>query len=361
MARPIDQDATLKLRIIRILYTQGYWSPLEVELSEYNLDELGVKRYSLTDLDVLGIRFDYNFSQTKVIADCKSGRNISDVERLFWLNGVKAYFNAHEGYFVHPRIKSHAKTIALKLGLRAVDELALSNLEKSLGIEESLLPMCNLQSYQEISNLWGIKIEKGTKPSSEELLIKKAFSYLSYNYWYTEQYRNTFSIIQRFNDIAHLLSSSNPSHLLLCYVGVERFTHSLLEAAKYIISYGLEDISQAARIYFYGGILSLRDREQFFRLLKKTTGTREELEPAYWAEIIELLWRLIKHPKESVDILRHLFAAYLFCVHLKQPDLSQAGLGEKNTGTIVLTKDCALTFAKIAGFSPAIFATLERL
>jgi hypothetical protein len=362
MAKSLDHDAPLKLRIRRILYTQGYWSSLEVDLSEYNVvDKFNVKRVSLTDLDVLGIRYDSMFSQTKVVADCKSGRNFSEVERLFWLNGVKEYFQANEAYFVHPRIQKHAKIIANKLSLRTLDEAALSHLEKTLRIENQLLPIVDLKIYQEISHLWGIKVLKGDKLSLEQLKIKEVFNYLSYNYWYTEQYRNVFSIIDRFRKVAHLLSPSDPSHQLLCYIGAERFTHCLMEAARYIVSYGVEDIAQAARIYFYGGVLSLRERERFFQLLKQTTGSREELQPFYWPEILELLWRIIKNSIDSIDILRHLFAIHLFCAYLKQPDLSQAGLPKNNTATIVLAKDCAFAFAKISGFSPEMFAALEPL
>ena len=85
MSNAHNLDLALKLRLRRILFSQGYWCPIEVELSHY--DNLGttVKRSSLTDLDVLGIRYDRLFASHKIVGDCKTGRNVSDANRLFWI------------------------------------------------------------------------------------------------------------------------------------------------------------------------------------------------------------------------------------------------------------------------------------
>jgi hypothetical protein len=101
------KDLPLKLQFRRILFAEGYWSPIEVELSNY--EDLGntLKRRSLTDLDVLGIKFDRLFNRTCVVGDCKSGRNVSDANRLFWLRGVKDYFGADLAYYLRPNVDSH--------------------------------------------------------------------------------------------------------------------------------------------------------------------------------------------------------------------------------------------------------------
>ena len=56
MAKISNKDLDLKLRFRRVLFCQGYWSPIEVELSQYENLGTSVKRKSLTDLDVLGIK-----------------------------------------------------------------------------------------------------------------------------------------------------------------------------------------------------------------------------------------------------------------------------------------------------------------
>ena len=78
-----NKDLNLKLRLKRILFQMGYYSPIEVELSQYDDTGLELKRTSLTDLDVLGIKFDPALISHKVVGDCKTGKGVSDLNRLF--------------------------------------------------------------------------------------------------------------------------------------------------------------------------------------------------------------------------------------------------------------------------------------
>lgn len=136
-----DKDLLLKLRFKRILFALGYYSPLEVELSHYGDDGAGRhKRASLTDLDVLGIKFDPVLTVHRVVADCKSGRQVSDPNRLFWLRGVSDYFGANDAYFLRPTVGDHARAVAPKLGLRVLDEAELRSLEINLGVDQIPIP-----------------------------------------------------------------------------------------------------------------------------------------------------------------------------------------------------------------------------
>jgi hypothetical protein len=67
---------------------------------------------------VLGIRFDQLFVQHRIVGDCKSGKTVSDIGRVFWLKGVKEYFGADLGYYIRPQIDMHARAIAQMLVLR---------------------------------------------------------------------------------------------------------------------------------------------------------------------------------------------------------------------------------------------------
>lgn len=360
MSKPFDQDLSLKLRFRRILFCQGYWSPIEVELSQYEGSDSVIKRTSLTDLDVLGVKFDHLFTPFRVVGDCKSGRNVSDVNRLFWLKGVKDYFGADQAYFIHPTIKSHTRGIAPKLALRILDEEALSSIETNLQVSNLTIPLSDIPLNQQIEELWGIKVAKGTKPSNEQLELKKVYSYLSYSYWYIDQHRNLLSLIGHFSSIAHMLTEQNPAHILLAYVGLERFAHSLLEAISYIFSQGGNSIPRDTRTYIYGGTLELKEKETFFQLLRNLTHTNEQLDPAYLNDIIELIGRMSKNPGGASDILRHLMAIYMWCVTLGNKNLLKLGETE-NTAAIVLTRDAAKTFAKVTGIRESLFNAIFDL
>lgn len=173
MANIEEKDIGLKLRFRNILFYQGYWCPIEVELSQYESSGKTVKRISLTDLDVLGLRYDNLFTRSTVVADCKSGKNVSDISRLFWIKGISEYFGADQAYFIHSTIGDHAKGIAPKLGLRILDETALRSLEDSLRLSGSSIPWNDKSIYESISRLWGIDVQKGAKPTEEQLRFKK--------------------------------------------------------------------------------------------------------------------------------------------------------------------------------------------
>lgn len=360
-SRSFDQDLYLKLRFKRILFLMGYFSPIEVELS-YFAETEPKKRSGLTDLDVLGIKYDPVLTPHRVVGDCKSGK-VSDPNRLFWLKGVSEYFGANLAYFLRPHINSHARAIAPKLGLRTIDEQELSNLEQNLRADTLVLPIADPKYHLMVNDLWGIDVPAGAKPTNEELQKKKVYQYLSYEYWYVEQHRNLFMLVDRFESIAHLLKDSNPRDVLLAYAGLERFAHCLLETGSYIYSRGTADLPSNARIYLFGGPLALREREQLFAELQKLRlpGFDPQLDPKYLPDVIELLGRVLRNPHSATLILPYLEAIYGWCVILKNNDLGAVFNSNLDTGGIVLGRDMCITFCRAAGLSEKLFSALLSL
>jgi len=361
MVSASNQDLDLKLRFSRVLFSQGYWSPIEVELSQFETTPVEVKRKSLTDLDVLGIKFDELFTVHKVVGDCKTGKSVSDVNRLFWLRGVMSYFGADQAYFLRNRIDSHAKAIAPKMGLRVLSEPELESLEKALNVSAIPLPLADQDVHTQVASLWGLGIKKGEKPSPEDLLLKELYSYLSYSYWYVDPHRNPLMLISHFERSAHLLKPTDPRHVLLAHVGAERFACSLLEIASHVQAQGAADVPKHARIYLYGGPLALKEKEEFFKLLNKATGSQERLDIPALRDILELVGRMVRNPSGASDILRHLSAIYHWRVQLGKESLPALSANGQNTAAIVLAKDVATTFARATGISESFYETMQSL
>lgn len=356
-----DKDISLKLRFKRILFQMGYYSPIEVELSQYQMLGLELKRKSLTDLDVLGLKFDAVLNPHKVVGDCKSGRNVSDVNRLFWLRGVMDYFGANAAYYLRPNIDSHARATAPRLGISTIIEKELQTLEKDLNVDSLPLPLQDPNFYNQQRTLWGISVPKGAKPTSAQLELKKVYTHLSYNYWYAAQHRNLFLLVAHFQKIAHLLNPLDSRDVLLAQVGVERFAHCLLEMGSNIHLRGINNIPQSARIYLYGGGGALRDREEFFKLLNRLTGTNEPLDPPFLNDVIELTNRIIHNPYAAAEVLRYLEAIYGWCIQLGNKNLSPVFRGNALTGAVVLARDIAITFAKATGMREELFSGILSL
>lgn len=361
MSNSHDQDLSLKLRFRRVLFVMGYYSPIEVELSHYEVDMQGQrKRISLTDLDVLGIKYDPVLTAHRVVGDCKSGKNASDPNRLFWLKGVSDYFGANVGYFLRPIIGSHARAIAPKLGLRVLDERELTEVERNLHVDKLKLPLADVQFQLDRERLWGVSVPNGVKPDKEELARKEVYSYLAYAFWYVEPHRNLFQLIDRFASVAHLLRPESDRDVLLAYIGLQRFAQCLLEMGSYIYSLGLGEVQRNARLYLYGGPLQLRDRQQLMHFIEELSKRRFDLDPPYLGEVLEVVNRMIHQPEAAAQVLIYLEYIYGWCVQLGNAHLESA-TPVVTPGPVVLARDMCIAFCKAAGLRENLYGALMAL
>jgi hypothetical protein len=362
MNKSSDHDLPLKLRLRRILFKLGYWAPIEVELSHYDYlgTSISLKRKSLTDLDVLGIKYDPAFTPHKVVGDCKLGRNVSDVNRLFWLRGVMDFFGANQAYFLHPAIDSHARAIAPKMGIRVLDDKELTRFEEATDAASLQLPLADVTTQQRINDLWGIEPPpRGQSPTEDQLALKNVYSYLSYSYWYIEKYRNLLVLVRHFEDVARYLDPANPRHVLMAHTGAERFALTLLDLADHVLAQGATDVPQLARTYLYGGPLGIKDKERFFTILRNATKSSEQLDPSWLPEAIELVGRMIRHPHGASDVLRHLEASYLWCCLQSNVGLPRLDPAIDNTAAVSMAKDVAITFSAVTGIPRDLFSWLN--
>ena len=149
----------------------------------------------ITDIDVLGIRYNVDFSTTKIMADCKSGLSgrSSDnkpANRILWLSGLKKFLDFDLAYFYKPNINHVMKDFALKNGVIPIDGVKLTELETKMGIASVWqgsydinmhgIILDNYQHIRNISNLknlyWFLRIEFWTL--SCNLQIKRCMNYI---------------------------------------------------------------------------------------------------------------------------------------------------------------------------------------
>lgn len=361
MAKSPGQDLMLKLRLRRLLFSQGYWAPIEIELSHYeHLGTEGMRRKPLTDLDVLGIRYDTFFTPHRIVGDCKSGK-VQDAGRLFWLRGVMDYFGAHQAYFLRPSISNNARSIAPKMGLRVLDETELSQLEKTFSADGFPNCLADEGVEQKVVDLWGIgPVATGSPLSEEQVALKPLFSHLSYTHWYLDAHRCLLALLGEAEKVARFLNPANPRHVVLAHVAAERFALCLLDIANHVCSQGGGNIVRDARTYLYGGPLDLREKEDFFELMRQITKSGIQLDPVWLNEVLEQLGRMIRNPIGAADILRHLFAATIWVAVLGHRNLPELSPGSTNVAAVSLATDIAITFCSVTRFPRDLFPWIGR-
>lgn len=356
-----DQDLLLKLRFRRLLFMMGYYSPTEVELSDYAVERSSMKRRALTDLDVLGIRFDEMFVRHVVVCDCKSGRQVSDPNRLFWLRGVSDYFGADAAYLIRRILASHARSIAPKLSVSALSEGELLTLEKSFRAHDLQLPIADPQLYARREDLWGLVVSKGAGLTPKQVLLKPVYEYLSYRYWYIDEHRRLLATIDKVTKVAPELESSDPRDVSLAFVGLERFILSVLQLVSHVSSSGLSEVEKFARMYIFGGALDLAERERFVSLLNDLTGANETLLPECWPQLIELVQRVLQNPSAASRVLPCLESIYLWCEMVGNIDLSSSGTPYGDTATVVMLRDFCIAWCKATGVAEEMYRPVLSL
>lgn len=351
----MTRDFDLKLRIRRVLWAQGYHCPLEVDLShfEYQGGRRVPKRVSLTDIDVLGVRFEPDLRFSVVLADCKSGR-VSEPNRVFWLRGVMDFFGAREGYLVKPTLHKHARHLAPKLGIRALDETGLSTLEKALATPALPRVIAHESAVRKGAQLWAGLFTRGEKTTKEELAVKEAGDYLQYRYWMVEEYRNTQTILDQMKRIGPTLDPQNDGNKYLAHIALQRLLLSFLRMASEVVSRDATNVKDGCRMYLFGGPLLLHARYEMMQLLTAIEAQGRllpdeiRLEPPYFEDLCEIVHRMILNSANAVRALQHLDIITAAAVTAVPPDL-ESSLGTAfSADALVLIKRVAALLCQAA-------------
>ncbi|TWA72914.1 hypothetical protein FBZ82_102516 [Azospirillum brasilense] len=362
-ARDDEKDQILKLRMRRALWAQGYHCPVRVDLSHFEFKETGrLDRMSITDIDVLGIRFDPDLRRRVVVADCKSGAE-SGPNRMFWLSGIMRFFGADEGFFVKPSVNRHARPLASKLDIRVVDDKALEVLENGVNAESIKVRVGDKEADDFFIDNWGIKVPSGEAPTEGQIRVKSVFHYVQFMYWVMDEYRNIANIIDRFHHIKNDIDPFNVSHKILGYVGLQRLTLSILNMASVVYSRDVNELDRQIKLYFFGGTFFLRERERTVELLNNLFGSENDvmsLEPSYFGELSEITNRLIKNSSPSSKLLLH-SDAVIYSFIVGGSDVKADMGNEYSLESIILLRRIADFFVKSAEMPPEMFHELSVL
>ena len=130
-----DAGIALEARVQRLFLAQGIFA----ERSLYPSADVD-HRLLATDIDVLVSEYSSGFHLTRRHAECKSGRRVSTLDRVLWLNGVRSMLAADASYLVIASFDEGAADFARSLGIDVMTVRQLETWEKALGIQDDLWP-----------------------------------------------------------------------------------------------------------------------------------------------------------------------------------------------------------------------------
>jgi len=303
-----EKDLPLKLAAARAFMCQDYLAKINLGLSETPTGQVEKAFLSdITDIDVMAIKYHYDFTPYIVCMSCKGGRakSLSPIKESFYLKGVMNYFGGNRGYvvFSDKPVSSHARILATKLDIVILHDQEFNDWCRIA--QDS----CDIDH----SKLWERKafdtyIEEFTKIQQLEPLR----SYLSVDYWFYHDFRNIQNLIAHTGRVKDYLNKSSlPIRLVVLEVGLH-FALSVLDLCRYVCSAGIKELKDHIAAYLFGGITSLRSRQNLYRqveaLLKNKGVVDDEgpklpgLIPEYTDQLVELVYRWISKPWAAVNV-----------------------------------------------------------
>ena len=303
-----DLDLRLKLEAARAFMCQGCFIKVNLGLSE-PLSKLVEKRnlVDITDIDVMAIKYNYDFCAYTVCMSCKGGqaKNLSAIRESFYLKGVMDYFGGNKGYVIFDKkpVMSHARLLASKLGITVMEGDEFTNWCKSAQISCSI----------DYSQFWQDQTfgHYGQQYSKIDQL-QPLRSYLALDYWFFKDFRNIQNILAYTTKAADLLSKPILPVKLTVLEVMMHFALSMLDLCSYVSAAGAKDVEDHVSSYLFGSVTALKSRQDLLRkvgtLLKKVGAIENggpqlpPLVPNYTPELIEMVYRWISKPWAAINV-----------------------------------------------------------
>lgn len=371
-----DQDLNLKLRMQAILWRIGYYTRIDVKLAS-PLEASNRERRrqppiaELTDIDVLGIRCDPDYTISYAVADCTtSGRlkgRLSPVARTFWLRGVMDHFQADRGYEVLTKTLSpYEKKVAANLGITLLDESSLQALEERYHGDDAPLRirLTDRDAYVYLEN----------NISSVDSKLTPLLNYRKYTFWQNQANRNILNAISLVRKAEDVLEPSQKFHRVLLLDIVSLFSLAFLETCGILFRTTSDDVLETLRSYLFGGPLAIQVKETLLRdirtlveslplqqsFLTEETMRRLSLDPEYLPLLSDMAQRFISKPSEARNVPRYLQAIILERSLYEGTPLQEVFLEDYSDITFKFVHDLAHFFKDATNVKPDMFQDLEK-
>ncbi len=350
--RTAVNDIDLKFRTKRLFWRMGAYARVEVDLAGVSFKD-SFKRVQFTDVDVLGVRIDKDLTVDYYIADCKAGKNVSAVERIYWLRGVMAFFGATQGYLLKTAVAQNAKELGAQLGIRAVSEPELGAMETSMGINNlkarSFDPDLYLSVQKRIQNL----------PSD----LQDIYTYMRYRYWMERSHTNIVTLIAMLNRVGDKLEPGAIEHKLLFYEALALFSLAILHATGATFTESGGDLMSAVSVYLAGGARGYEHRAKLLNRISGLVGRNildegVRLDASYLPELCDVIGMLRNKASEASEIPRYIDAFLYEVVLDRQRGNFTAVVPKPDPITIKLARDVGTFLVSQSGVDEGILAEL---
>ena len=201
-----DVGVALEARVQRLFLAQGIFA----ERSLWPAADAS-HRILATDIDVLVSEYSSNFHLTRSHAECKSGKRVAILDRVFWLHGVRAMLGADASYLVLQSFDEDATGFAKNLGVDVMTFKQLESWEQSLYISTAHWP--NRSAFELIDPLKQRWLDLGKEKDAPKIdrIVREAIQFVEIDSWHVFGYgslNRLISILRELSDTTDPLNAN---------------------------------------------------------------------------------------------------------------------------------------------------------
>lgn len=353
-----EQDLELKLRMMRFLWSSNHFVKRNVLLIRYEFGRKTTQQY--TDIDVLGITFDFDLNPHVTICDCKSGRT-STPNRIFWLSGVMKYFGANRGFFARSRVmESKYIDLANKLEIQPLSINQISELEESHKIDAThYFGSFNRDNFKREKEIF-----KKLRSSESQL-----YDYIRIGYWADPVSQQIVSLMSYASKIKEFTQVNEKEKLFLQMYVLTLLSISILKFSRTILIIPKEHREEQIKERLLGGRFESYERrkllEGFYDFMREEIKLKYDRKypitkkdflshfyPTYTKYLVDLIQRICLNPKSAVNIPQILdlitYEAVLNDKNLNREDIPNLCNNNAFYALVKPTKD-VITFGERSG------------
>jgi hypothetical protein len=138
--------------------------------------------------------------------------------------------------------------------------------------------------------------------------LKPLLDYRQFDYFVYEPHRNPMQLVAHLHDAKARLDAKNPLHVALFMDMAWLYLVALTRIVEHVRAAHLTDPDTATQEYLFGGQLGLREKRQMANLLAKVVPEgmeRPDPLPPYYADLRELVVRVLRRPNQILSALRY--------------------------------------------------------
>ena len=275
--KPLNKDLYLKM-LGKVLYNKKkYFCELECKIFDESYYKY-YKKEEISDIDVLGIKFEEDLTCIKVGLECKSTTR-EGVDEILKLKGTQEYVGLNFAGLLKKKVSNNVRLVANKLNIELYDE---SEIQSKV---ERLVP--NLQNkIQEETDLYSLRmsIENEIKQKSKGII-----SYTRSDFWTNQPYQNINTLVR---GLEHIRGFKDFQIYQQRYILIRLsilLSLSFLEIISFIVRSNYSQSNQVALDQLFGGAVMRREKERTFDLISQEIGKKLHPYPFYTEEYLNII------------------------------------------------------------------------